>query len=258
MTNPKEDIQFLKDLQHELKTQDNDGQAALRFWTVGDYKKVPCREGDEDEMHVTLPERDYHDDLDQQYVMLNQLLNAIQTIQSNRPSLHLGEPDAHLLKLLQKGRHSMPTNETSNANIDNVTPVTIVPKTFTEDDSQTVKRPITFREADFGVGYSSHGYLSPFEEIAEAELDRDNEPFIDYDPANIAEFGKRRAIWVCKKPMDAFRYCIDADDWDLSKADIIAKYPDWQSDVQLISTDGFMIVEHTEDGDNGVLLIEKD
>ncbi|WP_077623816.1 hypothetical protein [Sediminibacillus massiliensis] len=34
------DIQFLKELQKELKTQDRDSQAEPRFWTVGDYRWV--------------------------------------------------------------------------------------------------------------------------------------------------------------------------------------------------------------------------
>ena len=34
------DIQFLKDLQEELNTQDNDCQAGPRFWTVGDYRWI--------------------------------------------------------------------------------------------------------------------------------------------------------------------------------------------------------------------------
>jgi hypothetical protein len=36
-----EDIQFLKDLQTELKSQENDGQASPRFWVIKDYRKVP-------------------------------------------------------------------------------------------------------------------------------------------------------------------------------------------------------------------------
>lgn len=39
-----DDIQFLKDLQHELKTQEIDGQAAPRFWTIKDYRIVPGNE----------------------------------------------------------------------------------------------------------------------------------------------------------------------------------------------------------------------
>lgn len=33
-----EDIQFLKELQKEMNDQENDGQAAPRFWTIMDYK----------------------------------------------------------------------------------------------------------------------------------------------------------------------------------------------------------------------------
>lgn len=34
----KEQVEFLKELQHEMRTQDNVGQASPRFWVVGDYK----------------------------------------------------------------------------------------------------------------------------------------------------------------------------------------------------------------------------
>lgn len=40
----KEEIQFLKELQNELKTQDNDCQAAPRFWGIMDYRTVPANE----------------------------------------------------------------------------------------------------------------------------------------------------------------------------------------------------------------------
>lgn len=44
----KEDIQFLKELQQELKTQENDGQAAPIFWAIMDYKWVVTAKGHED------------------------------------------------------------------------------------------------------------------------------------------------------------------------------------------------------------------
>lgn len=59
-----EDIQFLKELQEELKSQPNDCQATPRFWTVGDYKMVDCAEGNQDTCYVGLPNRDYYGDLD--------------------------------------------------------------------------------------------------------------------------------------------------------------------------------------------------
>ncbi|MEC2307687.1 hypothetical protein [Bacillus atrophaeus] len=50
-----QDIQFLKELQQELKTQDIDGQAAPRFWTVGDYEWVEAREENAERYSVYLP-----------------------------------------------------------------------------------------------------------------------------------------------------------------------------------------------------------
>jgi len=41
----KKDIQFLKDLQQELKTQEIDHQASPRFWALRDYKWVVTAEG---------------------------------------------------------------------------------------------------------------------------------------------------------------------------------------------------------------------
>lgn len=40
----KEDIEFLRELQHELKTQDHDCQAAPRFWGVLETVKLPTSE----------------------------------------------------------------------------------------------------------------------------------------------------------------------------------------------------------------------
>lgn len=51
-----EDIQFLKDLQHELKTQDNDGQAAPRFWVIMDYKWEVTGEGHHDRVSLYSPD----------------------------------------------------------------------------------------------------------------------------------------------------------------------------------------------------------
>jgi hypothetical protein len=44
----KEDILFMKELQNELKTQENDGQASPRYWSIMDYKWVVTAEGHED------------------------------------------------------------------------------------------------------------------------------------------------------------------------------------------------------------------
>ncbi|XBW80116.1 hypothetical protein ABRD05_16405 [Bacillus velezensis] len=50
-----QDIQFLKELQQELKNQDSDCQAAPRFWTVGDYEWVEAREENAERYSVYLP-----------------------------------------------------------------------------------------------------------------------------------------------------------------------------------------------------------
>ncbi|MFJ7950365.1 hypothetical protein ACIQZG_02435 [Lysinibacillus sp. NPDC096418] len=50
-----EQIQFLKDLQEELKTQPNDGNAAPNFWGLMDYKWMPTAEGFHDRTSIYLP-----------------------------------------------------------------------------------------------------------------------------------------------------------------------------------------------------------
>lgn len=55
----KEEIQFLKELQQELKTQEVDCQAAPRFWSIMDYKWVVTEEGHED--RITLYDSDAYE-----------------------------------------------------------------------------------------------------------------------------------------------------------------------------------------------------
>lgn len=59
-----EDLQFLKDLQTELTTQETDGQAAPRFWTITDYKMVPCHDGDEDDYYVRSNKIEHYESLE--------------------------------------------------------------------------------------------------------------------------------------------------------------------------------------------------
>lgn len=54
-----EDIQFLKDLQQQMRYEDEfdyDCQASPRFWTVGDYKWIPTWEGNAQRYSVYIPE----------------------------------------------------------------------------------------------------------------------------------------------------------------------------------------------------------
>jgi hypothetical protein len=51
----KDDIQFLKELQLELLTQENDGQASPRFWTIMDYKWEVTAEGHHERISLYSP-----------------------------------------------------------------------------------------------------------------------------------------------------------------------------------------------------------
>ena len=50
-----QDLQFLVDLQREMREQAKDCQASPRFWTVGDYKWVECSEDNAERFSVYLP-----------------------------------------------------------------------------------------------------------------------------------------------------------------------------------------------------------
>lgn len=54
------EIQFLKDLQQELKTQDNDCQAAPRFWALMDYRWVETSPDEHERISIVFPE-EYED-----------------------------------------------------------------------------------------------------------------------------------------------------------------------------------------------------
>lgn len=51
------EIEFLKELQDKLKTQDKDGQASPRFWTIMDYRHVATEEGYHDRVVIFFPGR---------------------------------------------------------------------------------------------------------------------------------------------------------------------------------------------------------
>lgn len=60
----QEDIKFLKELQYKLKTQDNDYQAAPRFWGVAETKRIYGVDGDfdSDGFQVVVDSETYFDD----------------------------------------------------------------------------------------------------------------------------------------------------------------------------------------------------
>lgn len=54
------DIQFLKDLQEELKIQDHDCQAAPRFWVLMDYKWIPTWEEHAERYSIRYDDEGYY------------------------------------------------------------------------------------------------------------------------------------------------------------------------------------------------------
>lgn len=70
--NLKESIEFLKELQEELRTQETDCQAAPRFWVVGDYRMVPTMDGCHDEYYLSSPGEDYYGSLEDFFKILEE------------------------------------------------------------------------------------------------------------------------------------------------------------------------------------------
>lgn len=68
------DIQFLKELQSELKEQENDCQAAPRFWVLRQYEYEPTGEDWMDEYHYIYNDGDYiqFDNTDELIEFLNE------------------------------------------------------------------------------------------------------------------------------------------------------------------------------------------
>lgn len=115
---------------------------------------------------------------------------------------------------------------------------------------------IHFKKPLFQTGYSSHGFVTTFEDIVETECDRENVPFIEYDLHDIAQYATCPAIWVTKDPYDAFLYALSADAYNADKADIMATHPKWKDSIVSVDTTDFMILLDSDDGDDGVLLVD--
>lgn len=113
-----------------------------------------------------------------------------------------------------------------------------------------------FEEPLFIIGYNAHGYWSTLREIYETEVQRDNEPLILLTSEEIEPYDELSAIWVCPDPMSAFRYVCEAGDWELSRKDLVAKYPDWEEDVVKINLLDTVFLKDSDDGDNGFLAVE--
>lgn len=116
---------------------------------------------------------------------------------------------------------------------------------------------LTVKKTALQVGYSSHGYFAPFREIMELEIDeRENYPFIEMDEEDIAKYADCPAIWVTREPINAFRYAIAADEWEESDAVLQARYPNWRQEIEEIDCSDLYEVVESDDGDDGVLVIQ--
>lgn len=116
---------------------------------------------------------------------------------------------------------------------------------------------ITMEKTELKVGFSSHGCFARFEEIMELEIEeRGNEPFVDFDEADIERYADCPAIWVTRAPINAFRYCLAAEEWEESVDVLMARYPDWRTEVEEIDCTHLYEVAESDDGDDGVLLVQ--
>ncbi|MEG7336733.1 hypothetical protein V6D41_19725 [Bacillus sp. 0102A] len=85
-----QDIQFLKELQNELRTQAIYSQAAPRFWTVGDYEWVEAREENAERYSVYLQYiaesyvlDDYLEDIKEDSELSKEVLTELQEIEED-------------------------------------------------------------------------------------------------------------------------------------------------------------------------------
>lgn len=116
--------------------------------------------------------------------------------------------------------------------------------------------PLSFTKPSIKKAYNSHGHWRLFSEIVEYERELENQPFTQFSQDAIQQYAKQAAIWLCPEPMQAFRYNCSHEDWELSKEELIQKYPDWLESVNEIDCRDVWFVDHTNDGDNGLLAIK--
>lgn len=115
---------------------------------------------------------------------------------------------------------------------------------------------ITFTKATFSQAYNTHGRWHTLKELIELEQERGNYPCTLFDLNSIEHYKNSPAMWVCIEPIQAFRYNCFSDERDLPANELIAKYPDWKDTLSCITSKNIWIVDHTDDGDNGFLVID--
>ena len=114
---------------------------------------------------------------------------------------------------------------------------------------------MTVEPAKQPLCYSSHGFITSFKDIVEAEQERENEPFIDWNDVDIDPYADCSAIWVTTDPFQAFRYTLDAEESEESKEALEKIYPDWHDEIETVDCSNAMQIPETDDGDDGMVMI---
>lgn len=107
------------------------------------------------------------------------------------------------------------------------------------------------------VGFSSHGMWCSLPEILELEWERMNEPFALMEKEHFQNYSHFEAIWVTRTPEDAFKYCIPASEFEMTKEELERKYPNYKDSVYKIDLEDVLEVIDTDDGDNGFLVVKE-
>lgn len=113
-----------------------------------------------------------------------------------------------------------------------------------------------FKKVWFNKAYSSHGKWTTFEEICELEQDRDNEPFVDYSDSEIEKYKDCPSLWITVDPWEAFMYFIYASEVEIPKKELEKDYPNWKKEIVEIDCEGYYVLEDSEDGDGGYLILD--
>lgn len=125
-----------------------------------------------------------------------------------------------------------------------------------ETNQELGMNKLVFEKLPIEVGYSSHGNFSALGEIIEIEAERDNEPFINFEESDLLGYRDYPAIWVTRSPINAFRYVLTASEWELSDEELMKTYPNWREDIEEIDCSNLYGVAASDDGDDGVLMVD--
>jgi hypothetical protein len=109
----------------------------------------------------------------------------------------------------------------------------------------------TNKKADcLKVGYSTHGYWSPLEEIKKAEVEERGNEWFEDDNLDLSQY---EAIWVCLVPEHAVGYALLAEELGTEVHEEAKRHPlDYVIEVDLTGATSAL-----EDHDEGYLYIRK-